>query len=186
MNDDGKLNGEAMCFGREDGVQIKANGSGFHKVSPTWVWDAEMTEDFYVETAEGRMLARAGDVLCYDEKSGNVWPVNPSYVAQNYQKIGMEDVSAQTPPTHVLYQALEALSAAARHLSATDVANAEVNLAEPRYRPLTQLCGGAAAALQEMLEETVGLATGEHAGPGHDAGIIRMPQPVRVVDIRTS
>ncbi len=164
---------EKLTFTANDGPGIKAHGHAYRKTGITWgMW---VEREFDVETNEGLMSAHSGDMVAYDERSGHVWPVAQSYVEANYQKVGMEDVDAAAPPaTHVLYQALEALSAAARHLSATDVANAEVNLAEPRYRPLTQLCGEAAAALQEMIEETIGLATGENAGLGHDANVVEL------------
>lgn len=164
---------EKLTFTANDGPGIKSYGVAYHKVGITWAMQVE--QDFDVETNTGKMSAHAGDYVCYDEKSGHVWSIPPSYVEQNYQKVGMGAVSADSMPTHVLYQALEALSAAARHLSATDVANAEVNLAEPRYRPLTQLCGEAAAHLQELLEETIGLATGANVGLGHDAQIQQLP-----------
>jgi hypothetical protein len=79
-----------------------------------------------------------------------------------------------TPASSALYQAFEALQGAARCLSAQDVSNAEMNLAEVRYRPLTQLCAEGAAALQGYLEENVGLVTGEHVGMGHDAGVVAL------------
>lgn len=164
---------EKLRFTANDGPGIKGHGVAFRKVGLAWAIKVE--EDFEVETNEGTLCANAGDYVAYDERSGHVWPVAASYVLMNYEQVGMEPVTADTPSNHVLYQALEALSAAARHLSATDVANAEVNLAEPRYRPLTQLCAEAAALLQAHLEATVGLATGENAGAGADAQISRFP-----------
>ena len=166
---------ETLIFGASDGLVIKAEGVAYRKTSPTWAMPVD--QPFEVETSEGVLTAAAGDFVAYDEKSGHVWPVAAGYVALNYEQIGMEEVSASKPTAHILYEALEALSAAARHLSATDVANAEVNLAEPRYRPLTQLCAEAAASLQEHLEETVGLATGENAGLVTPSARIRALRP---------
>lgn len=163
-----------LHFEREDGPGIKSEGAAFRKTSLTWVLDPKMTEPFVVHTAEGEWMAAPGDLLCYDEASGNVWSINPSYRDQNYTQVGMEPVSADDPSPHVLFQALEALSAAARHLSATDVANAEVNLAEPRYRPLTQLCAEAAQGLHEYLEAEVGIATPANVGMGHDAPVLAL------------
>ena len=165
-----------ITFGRENGLAIKRDGVAYQKHSVTWLLDPGMTVDFYVVTDIGRVHAAAGSLLCYDEKSGNVWPTSPDYVKLNYQKADMDD-SAESNQTvnQLLYRAVEALSAAARHLSAVDVANAEVNLAEARYRPLTMLCGEAAAAVSAYLESEVGLATEENVGLGHNAEVQQIP-----------
>lgn len=65
----------------------------------------------------------------------------------------------------ILGQALSALQHAAGHLSAVDVSNAEVNLAEVRYRPLTKVCIEAATQLRQLLDqEGAGWPTDENVG----------------------
>ncbi len=84
-----------------------------------------------------------------------------------------EAPKASSPPaTHALYAAFEALESAARHLSAQDVAYAEAYCwHEVAYRPLTRLCGEAAAGLRDYIAEQIGLVTGEHVGLGHDTPV---------------
>lgn len=160
------------------GPVVKAEGVAMQKASPTWV--VQIHVPFEVETNEGMLTASAGDYLAYDEKSGHVWPVAAGYVQQNYQPVeeAAETTSSEMPKvgglpaTHALYAAFEALEAAARHLSAQDVATAEALCAtEVIYRPLTVLCGEAAAGLRDHIAERIGLVTGEHVGLGHDTPV---------------
>ncbi|HEU5043071.1 MAG TPA: hypothetical protein VFT75_02930 [Nocardioidaceae bacterium] len=60
--------------------------------------------------------------------------------------------------------ALYALEHSAGYLSAVDVSNAEANLAEPKYRPLTKTCIEAATKLRAQVEEVWGLPSGLHVG----------------------
>lgn len=179
---------EIRQFTQADGPAIKEHGVAYRKTSVTWAMPID-EPIFIVQTAEGPMTAHAGDYLCYDETSGHVWPIPPSYVEQNYERVeeGAEATASPSsqkasalPASHPLYAAFEALAGAARYLSALDVAEAELELSEPDYRPLTRLCGEAAAGLQRYLEEQVGLATNEHVGLGHDApvAVLRSSEPI--------
>lgn len=67
----------------------------------------------------------------------------------------------------VVLEALYALEHAAGLMSAVDVSNAEANLAEVRYRPLTTACIEAATKLRERVQEAWSVPTGEHAGEVH-------------------
>lgn len=65
----------------------------------------------------------------------------------------------------VLQKALFALEHAAGHMSAVDVSNAEMNLSQVRYRPLTQTCIDAATELRVLLgQQGAGFPTGENVG----------------------
>lgn len=155
------------------GAAVRAEGVAMSKVAPTWV--VPIRVPFEVVTNEGVLTAEAGDFLAYDERSGHVWPVAAQYVALNYQPVaqGSQAPAAPSPAaTHALYAAFEALESAARHLSAQDVAMAESLCAhEATYRPLTQLCGEAAAGLRDYIAEQIGLVTGDNVGLGHDAPV---------------
>lgn len=65
----------------------------------------------------------------------------------------------------ILQMALHGLQHAAGHLSAVDVSNAEANLQDVRYRPLTGACIEAAQALAELIgaptSDNVGQVRGE-------------------------
>lgn len=165
-------------FTREDGPKVKEHGVAVRKVSPTWT--LLIDEDFTVQTEEGLQHAKAGHLLCYDEKSGNVWSIAPEYAWMNYEPVeeAAETTSSEMPKvsglpaTHALYAAFEALESAARHLSAQDVAKAEADCShEVVYRPLTVLCGEAAAGIRDYIAEQIGLVTSEHVGLGHDAPV---------------
>lgn len=60
-----------------------------------------------------------------------------------------------TNPDHIdaVWEAHKALAAAAVYLSATDQANAEANLADVRYRPLTLLVSTALSGLLAVIED---------------------------------
>lgn len=69
-----------------------------------------------------------------------------------------------------LHRALFALQHAAGHLSAIDVSNAEANLQEVRYRPLTQQCIDAAGYLADLLGGPTGDNVGQVRGEVHEIG----------------
>lgn len=64
----------------------------------------------------------------------------------------------------IVLGALYALQHAAGYLSAIDVSNAEANLADVRYRPLTQICIDAATKLHERVGEAFGEPGIENVG----------------------
>lgn len=152
-----------LHFDASHGPEIKAHGTPMRKEAVTWV--LQIREAFQVQTNEGLMTAHPMDFVAYDEKSGHVWPVASSYVEQNYSH-AQTDEQAPARPEDMgnLFRALNALEHAAGHLSAVDVSNAEANLADVRYRPLTQAVVEAAQDLRQHIQSTIGLVTEANVG----------------------
>lgn len=98
-------------FGPADGPNIEEHGDPYYKVAST-VWlvkpvphpDAKGNHalEFSVQTNEGVLCAPFGDYVCYDPKSGHVWPISAEYVAMHYEQgyalvAGLEDAPSEVP-----------------------------------------------------------------------------------------
>lgn len=68
---------------QDDGGYIQDSGSPFIKV-PSTVYMFQLEDVAEVETNEGTLTANPGDWVCYDPKSGHIWPVADGYKSMYY------------------------------------------------------------------------------------------------------
>lgn len=96
-------------FGPSQGPDIEAHGDPYHKVASTVYLvqpvphpDAKGNAalEFTVQTNEGVLCAPFGDYVCYDPKSGHVWPISAEYVAMHYAAGPAPEVNSE--PAKVL------------------------------------------------------------------------------------